>query len=169
MVISSTLLLFSIGVSCVAGAPNAASVPVKWKVPGKDWCKNLRSVSNGSVGKSVKRMRGHTASIVDFGGIGDGLTLNTLAFQRAVSYLSSFSKKGGGQLNVPPGKWLTGSFNLTSHFTLFLHKDAVILGSQVLDSPNNLLNTCLHVDIACVSLVLLQAKKGVINIIKLFS
>ena len=147
MAISSTLLLlFVIGVSCVAGAPNAASVPVKWKVPGKDWCKSLRSTSNESVDMSVKRMRGHTASIVDFGGIGDGLTLNTLAFQQAVSYLSSFSKKGGSQLNVPPGKWLTGSFNLTSHFTLFLHKDAVILGSQVLDFLNNLLNTCLHVN-----------------------
>ncbi|RVW40005.1 putative polygalacturonase [Vitis vinifera] len=28
------------------------------------------------------------------------------------------------------GKWLTGSFNLTSHLTLFLERGAVILGSQ---------------------------------------
>ncbi|KAL0332655.1 UNVERIFIED_CONTAM: putative polygalacturonase [Sesamum calycinum] len=38
---------------------------------------------------------------------------------------------GGTQLNVPKGRWLTGSFNLTSDFTLFLEDGAVILGSQV--------------------------------------
>jgi hypothetical protein len=34
---------------------------------------------------------------------------------------------GGGEarLDVPPGRWLTGSFNLTSRFTLFLHRGAV--------------------------------------------
>ncbi|XP_020088305.1 probable polygalacturonase [Ananas comosus] len=48
-------------------------------------------------------------SIVDFGGVGDGAT---------------------SQLNVPRGAWLTGSFNLTSNFTLFLEKGAVIFGSQ---------------------------------------
>ncbi|KAF8044058.1 hypothetical protein BT93_A2129 [Corymbia citriodora subsp. variegata] len=37
---------------------------------------------------------------------------------------------GGAQLVVPAGRWLTGSFNLTSHFTLFLEKDATILASQ---------------------------------------
>ncbi|KAL8469924.1 hypothetical protein ACS0TY_032696 [Phlomoides rotata] len=37
----------------------------------------------------------------------------------------------GAQLNVPRGKWLTGSFNLTSNFTLFLDDGAFVLGSQV--------------------------------------
>ncbi|KAL5988859.1 hypothetical protein ACLOJK_026961, partial [Asimina triloba] len=76
--------------------------------------------------------RAHSVSLTDFGGIGDGVTLNTKAFQAAVAHLSDFSSEGGGggQLFVPPGKWLTGSFNLTSHFTLYLHKDAEILGSQ---------------------------------------
>ncbi|KAF9596734.1 hypothetical protein IFM89_012933 [Coptis chinensis] len=36
----------------------------------------------------------------------------------------------GLNLIVPRGKWLLGSFNLTSHFTLYLQKDAVILASQ---------------------------------------
>lgn len=75
--------------------------------------------------------RGHSASIQDFGGVGDGATLNTLAFQQAVDHLSQFASDGGAQLFVPAGKWLTGSFNLTSHFTLFLHRDAVLLASQV--------------------------------------
>ncbi|KAL9225154.1 hypothetical protein vseg_001107 [Gypsophila vaccaria] len=74
--------------------------------------------------------RPHSVSIVEFGAVGDGKTLNTGAFQNAIFYLNSFADKGGAQLYVPPGKWLTGSFNLTSHLTLFLEKDAVILGSQ---------------------------------------
>ncbi|KAM1191712.1 hypothetical protein ACFX15_011831 [Malus domestica] len=74
--------------------------------------------------------RPHSVSILEFGAVGDGKTLNTLAFQNAIFYLKSFADKGGAQLYVPPGRWLTGSFNLTSHLTLFLEKDAVILGSQ---------------------------------------
>lgn len=76
--------------------------------------------------------RPHSVSITEFGAVGDGKKLNTLAFQNAIFYLKSFTDKGGAQLYVPPGKWLTGSFNLTSHLTLFLEKGAVILGSQVL-------------------------------------
>lgn len=76
--------------------------------------------------------RHHSVSILEFGAVGDGKTLNTVAFQNAIFYLKSFANKGGAQLYVPSGKWLTGSFNLTSHLSLFLEKDAVILGSQVL-------------------------------------
>lgn len=74
--------------------------------------------------------RPHSVSISEFGAVGDGKTLNTIAFQNAIFYLKSFADKGGAQLYVPPGKWLTGSFNLTSHLTLFLEKGAFILGSQ---------------------------------------
>lgn len=74
--------------------------------------------------------RAHSASLEDFGGVGDGITSNTKAFKAAIDHLSQFQSDGGSQLFVPPGKWLTGSFNLTSHFTLFLHKDAVLLASQ---------------------------------------
>ncbi|CAK8573461.1 unnamed protein product [Lathyrus sativus] len=74
--------------------------------------------------------RKHSAVLTDFGGVGDGKTSNTKAFKSAIANLSQYSNDGGAQLIVPPGKWLTGSFNLTSHFTLFLQKDAVILASQ---------------------------------------
>ncbi|CAN1158654.1 Probable polygalacturonase [Linum perenne] len=79
---------------------------------------------------SALNCRKHTALITDFGAVGDGKTLNTKAFRDAIANLTKLAADGGAQLIVPPGKWLTGSFNLTSHFTLFLHKDAVILGSQ---------------------------------------
>ncbi|KAK4363589.1 hypothetical protein RND71_018830 [Anisodus tanguticus] len=74
--------------------------------------------------------RPHSASVLDFGAVGDGETLNTVAFQNAIFYLKSFADKGGAQLYVPAGRWLTGSIKLTSHLTLFLEKEAVILGSQ---------------------------------------
>ncbi|XP_030530303.1 probable polygalacturonase [Rhodamnia argentea] len=74
--------------------------------------------------------RAYSASVTEFGGVGDGITLNTMAFQAAINYLSQFEAQGGSQLFVPPGRWLTGSFNLTSHFTLYLHRDAVLLASQ---------------------------------------
>ncbi|KAJ0106338.1 hypothetical protein Patl1_17667 [Pistacia atlantica] len=75
--------------------------------------------------------RAHSASLEDFGGVGDGTTSNTKAFKAAIDHLSQFATVGGSQLYIPPGKWLTGSFNLTSHFTLYLHRDAVLLASQV--------------------------------------
>ncbi|KAL6982077.1 hypothetical protein U1Q18_023693, partial [Sarracenia purpurea var. burkii] len=75
--------------------------------------------------------RAHSASITEYGGVGDGATLNTKAFQDAVNQLSrQYGSNGGAQLVVPAGRWLTGSFNLTNHFTLYLHRDAVLLASQ---------------------------------------
>ena len=73
--------------------------------------------------------RAHNASIVDYGGVGDGVAMNTAAFERAIAHLSTLS--GGARLDIPPGRWLTGCFELASHLTLFLHKGAVILASQV--------------------------------------
>ncbi|CAI0470264.1 unnamed protein product [Linum tenue] len=74
--------------------------------------------------------RAHSASITEFGAVGDGKTSNTKAFKDAVDHLGQFSSDGGSQLYVPAGKWLTGSFSVVSHFTLFLHQDAVLLASQ---------------------------------------
>ncbi|XP_077233147.1 putative polygalacturonase [Tasmannia lanceolata] len=92
-------------------------------------CRKHR-ILESSKSYSSTNCRAYTTSLTDFGGIGDGVTSNTKAFQRAIDYLSQFGSYGGGLLYVPPGKWLTGSFNLTSYFTLYLHKDAVIMGSQ---------------------------------------
>lgn len=73
--------------------------------------------------------RPHSVSITEFGAVGDGVTLNTKAFQNALFYLNTFSDKGGAKLFVPAGQWLTGSFYLISHLTLWLDKGATILGS----------------------------------------
>lgn len=81
-------------------------------------------------------LRPHSVSITEFGAVGDGATLNTNAFQNAMFYLNSFTDKGGAKLFVPAGRWLTGSFDLISHLTLWLDKDAVILGSTVTHFDN---------------------------------
>ncbi|XP_009375527.2 probable polygalacturonase [Pyrus x bretschneideri] len=88
-----------------------------------------KPISN-TVKYSAINCRKHSALLTDFGAVGDGETSNTKAFKEAVGHLSQLAYDGGAQLIVPPGRWLTGSFNLTSHFTLFLHKDAVILATQ---------------------------------------
>ncbi|XP_065859891.1 probable polygalacturonase isoform X2 [Euphorbia lathyris] len=92
---------------------------VPWLVRGSSYCKRDNSAD----------IRPHSVTITEFGAVGDGVTLNTKAFQNAIFYLNSFSDKGGAKLFVPAGRWLTGSFDLISHLTLWLDKDAVILGS----------------------------------------
>uniref|UniRef100_A0A453J5L5 Pectate lyase superfamily protein domain-containing protein n=3 Tax=Aegilops tauschii subsp. strangulata TaxID=200361 RepID=A0A453J5L5_AEGTS len=77
--------------------------------------------------------RKHVRRVTEYGAVGDGRTLNTKAFVRAVADLGRRAGDGGAALVVPAGRWLTGPFNLTSHFTLFLHRGAEILASQDLD------------------------------------
>ncbi|RWR80264.1 pectin lyase-like superfamily protein [Cinnamomum micranthum f. kanehirae] len=74
--------------------------------------------------------RADVVSIVEFGGVGDGRTLNTVAFRKAIERIEKIKSRGGTQLYIPSGVWLTGCFNLTSHMTLFLAKDAVIRATQ---------------------------------------
>ncbi|CAH9077334.1 unnamed protein product [Cuscuta epithymum] len=80
------------------------------------------------------RNRINRISIEDFGGVGDGKTLNTNAFLEAIYQIEHLNREGGTLLYIPAGEYLTGPFNLTSHITLFLAKDAVIKASQ--DSTN---------------------------------
>ncbi|CAN6279806.1 unnamed protein product [Urochloa humidicola] len=78
--------------------------------------------------RPAPRLRPAAYNLTDFGGVGDGRALNTEAFERAVEAIAALAERGGGQLNVPPGRWLTAPFNLTSHMTLFLAEGAEILG-----------------------------------------
>lgn len=67
-----------------------------------------------------------TVSIEDFGGKGDGVTLNTEAFAKAFSLLAT---KGGGKVEVPAGVWFTGPIVLENNTELHLSEDAIIVFS----------------------------------------
>lgn len=58
-----------------------------------------------------------------YGAIGDGATKNTTAFNEAII---ACSETGGGYVEVPEGKWLTGAIHLQSNVNLQLGKGAEI-------------------------------------------
>ena len=68
----------------------------------------------------------NTVTLTDFGGVGDGVTLNTEAFRKAISALT---KKGGGRLVVPQGVWLTGPILLKDNIDLHITRNAIVLFS----------------------------------------
>jgi polygalacturonase len=69
---------------------------------------------------------GKARSILDYGAIPDGKTLNTTAIQRAID---DVFRAGGGLVYAPPGVFLTGGIVLRSRITLYLEAGCVLLGS----------------------------------------
>ena len=63
-------------------------------------------------------------SVKDFGGVGDGVALNTEAFAKAMKHLSD---NGGGHLDVPAGIYLTGPIEILSNCDLHVTPNAVII------------------------------------------
>ncbi len=66
----------------------------------------------------------HSVTITQYGGVSDGVTLNTKAFAEAINALSA---KGGGTLVVPSGVWYTGPIVLKSNINLHLEHGALVL------------------------------------------
>lgn len=64
--------------------------------------------------------------IRDFGGVGDGVTLNSEAFAKAIDALAEI---GGGRLVVPTGVWLSGPITLKDNIDLHIRPDAILLFS----------------------------------------
>lgn len=86
------------------------------------------------------RYREENISIADFGGVGDGVTLNTKAFKEAIYRIKHLNRTGGTLLYIPAGEYLTEPFNLTSRMTLYLARGAVVKATVVMKlSPSLLL------------------------------
>lgn len=66
----------------------------------------------------------YEVKLTDFGAVGDGITMNTEAFEQAMAALE---QKGGGKLFVPAGVWYTGPIVFRSNVNLYLDKGAVVL------------------------------------------
>lgn len=65
-----------------------------------------------------------TVSILKFGAVPDGNTLNTKAINNAIETLA---KRGGGVVLVPAGLWLTGPIVLKSNINLHIAASATLL------------------------------------------
>ena len=64
-----------------------------------------------------------SVTLTDFGGTGDGTAINTEAIAKAIAFLA---EKGGGELVIPPGIWLTGPVKLRSNINLRLERGALL-------------------------------------------
>jgi len=71
-----------------------------------------------------------TLLITQFGAVGDGATLNTRAIQTALDQVAA---QRGGEVVIPPGRFLTGTITIRSNTTLTLMTGATLLGSPRLE------------------------------------
>jgi polygalacturonase len=76
-----------------------------------------------------------TYNIINYGAVADGKTMNTKSIQKAIDQCAA---KGGGQVLIPNGTFITGSIFLKSNVTLYLDASAVLQGSA--DSSDYLPN-----------------------------
>jgi len=84
------------------------------------------------VSVSFSQTKGYL-NVLDFGAKTDGKTLSTKAIQRAIDQCH---KNGGGTVNFPAGKYLTGTIQLKDHVILHLQAGSKILGStNIKDYP----------------------------------
>jgi polygalacturonase len=75
---------------------------------------------------SISSLYSKDFSIVEYGAISDGVTLNTVAIQKAIDQAN---KEGGGRVIIPAGRFLSGSIILKSNVEVHLLKNAYLLGS----------------------------------------
>ena len=101
----------------------------------KDYAKYYQNLPVQMSQPILPAIPANQVSILDCGGKGDGTTINTQAFSKAISQLS---KKGGGHLNVPAGIYLTGLISLKDNIDLHLEKNAIIVFSE---DKNDLIKT----------------------------
>lgn len=73
---------------------------------------------------SSPRFPDRSVSIVDLGGVGDGLTDNSAIINQAIKQIA---EQGGGKVIIPAGVWSTGPIQLLSNVNLHLEANAVVV------------------------------------------
>jgi hypothetical protein len=66
-------------------------------------------------------------NVLDHGAVGDGTTLNTASFKKAVA---ACVKQDGGTVLIPAGDYRTGPIQLESNTTIHLEAGAILRGSE---------------------------------------
>lgn len=72
-----------------------------------------------------------TFSLANYGAVGDGKTMNTDAFNKAIAAVQA---AGGGKLVVPPGVYVTAPFKLCSSLDFHLDEGAVIKAPETFEA-----------------------------------
>lgn len=68
-----------------------------------------------------------TVSIVQYGAVSDGYTLNSVAINAAIDAAAA---NGGGTVLIPAGSWLTGPIVMKSNINLHVAKGALVIFTQ---------------------------------------
>ncbi|MEO7531297.1 MAG: glycoside hydrolase family 28 protein, partial [Sediminibacterium sp.] len=113
------LIIFSLSFFCVAGQETV-----------KNWLSSSQPMQEINIlRKQIKapQFAKKEFNITKYGAVGDGKTLNTEAFKKAIN---DCNKQGGGRVLVPLGTFLTGAIHLKSNVELHLVDSAKILFSR---------------------------------------
>jgi polygalacturonase len=86
-------------------------------------CSCLADAKEGFPRVAMPVIPDRAVRLTEYGGVGDGVQLNTEAFAKAISALA---EQGGGKLIVPAGLWLTGPIKLRSRIHLHLEPGALV-------------------------------------------
>jgi len=98
-----------------------ANSPYSFTVKAVDASGKEGEVSNTVIQSTAPAMK--VFNVTDYGAVGDGNTLNTVAIQKAIDECTS-----GGKVLIPSGKFLSGAIFLKSNMTLQI--DGTLRGSD---------------------------------------
>lgn len=115
-IILSALLL---GINSCSNSAKVSAPAEGWKTTAEPLAAmaQVRKQINAPVFKNKKYL------VTNYGAVGDGKTMNTVAFQKA---MDDCNKNGGGSIIVPLGNFLTGPIHFKSNVELHLEDSAKI-------------------------------------------
>ena len=93
------------------------------KIENPDFKKYFKNLPFKMQALTVPKFPNKSFNITEFGAVGDGQTLNTEAFAKAIEKCSN---SGGGRVIVPAGIWLTGPIHFKNNINLHLEIGAHI-------------------------------------------
>lgn len=94
------------------------------------WFPGWRVTVCAAAAALMSQVRAEVFDVRSFGAKGDGIASDTPALQAAIDRCAG---QGGGEVRVPPGRYLTGSLELRSGVCLHLEEKATLVGSSSMD------------------------------------